>query len=61
MSLNRYVILGHSGPRVGPFALSGMTFGNDLGRESDVPEAEAVLSWCLEPEATSSSLQTARP
>jgi aryl-alcohol dehydrogenase-like predicted oxidoreductase len=48
MSLNHYVTLGRSGLRVSPFALGGMTFGNDLGWGSDVPEAEAVLRYYLE-------------
>jgi aryl-alcohol dehydrogenase-like predicted oxidoreductase len=48
MPLNEYITLGRSGLRVSPFCLGGMTFGNDLGWGSDVPEAEAVLSHYLE-------------
>ncbi len=47
MALHHYLTLGRSGLRVSPFCLGTMTFGNDLGWGSDVPEAEAVLSRYL--------------
>ena len=48
MPLDNYITLGRSGLRVSPFCLGGMTFGNDLGWGSDVPEAESVLSRYVE-------------
>ncbi len=48
MALNDYVTLGRSGLRISPFCLGGMTFGNDLGWGSEVPEAESVLSRYIE-------------
>lgn len=48
MSLNSYVTLGHSGLRVSPFCLGGMTFGEDLGWGSSVQESEAIISRYLQ-------------
>lgn len=48
MSLLDYITLGRSGLRVSPFCLGSMTFGNDLGWGSEVPEAESLLSHYLE-------------
>lgn len=48
MSLNSYVTLGHSGLRVSPFCLGGMSFGEDLGWGSSVQESEAIISRYLQ-------------
>ncbi|GAB3638240.1 hypothetical protein GCM10027422_38300 [Hymenobacter arcticus] len=48
MSLNSYITLGNSGLRVSPFCLGGMTFGNDMGWGSSVPDSEAIISRYLE-------------
>ena len=48
MPLNSYVTLGHSGLRVSPFCLGGMTFGEDLGWGSSVQESEAIISQYLQ-------------
>jgi aryl-alcohol dehydrogenase-like predicted oxidoreductase len=48
MPLNSYITLGKSGLRVSPFCLGAMTFGNDSGWGSEVPESEAILSRYLE-------------
>ena len=48
MPLNSYVTLGRSGLRVSPFCLGSMTFGEDLGYGSSVPDSEAILSRYLE-------------
>lgn len=48
MSLNSYITLGKSGLRVSPFCLGGMTFGNDMGWGSSVPDSEAIISRYLE-------------
>ncbi len=48
MSLNSYITLGKSGLRVSPFCLGGMTFGNDMGWGSSVPDSEAIISRFLE-------------
>lgn len=48
MSLERYVTLGRSGLRVSPFCLGAMTFGEDWGWGSPVPESEAILARFIE-------------
>ena len=48
MSLNAYVTLGHSGLRVSPFCLGGMSFGEDLGWGSSVKASEAIISRYLQ-------------
>ena len=48
MSLDHYVTLGRSGLRVSPFCLGAMTFGEDWGWGSTVPEAEAILARYIE-------------
>ncbi|QBD77165.1 aldo/keto reductase [Ktedonosporobacter rubrisoli] len=48
MSLTSYVTLGHSGLRVSPFCLGGMSFGEDLGWGSSVQESEAIISRYLQ-------------
>ena len=48
MPLNSYVTLGHSGLRVSPFCLGGMSFGEDLGWGSSVQDSEAILDRYLQ-------------
>ena len=48
MPLHRYVTLGRSGLRVSPLCLGCMTFGEDWGWGSSVPESQAVLDRFLE-------------
>jgi len=48
MPLNDYVTLGRSGLRVSPFCLGAMTFGEDWGWGSSVPESEAIMARFLE-------------
>ena len=48
MSLDHYVTLGRSGLRVSPFCLGAMTFGDDWGWGSTVPEAEAIVTRYVE-------------
>jgi aryl-alcohol dehydrogenase-like predicted oxidoreductase len=48
MSLNSYLTLGRSGLRVSPFCLGGMTFGDDMGWGSSIPDSEALLSRYLQ-------------
>ncbi|SFT25066.1 hypothetical protein SAMN04487890_12280 [Mucilaginibacter polytrichastri] len=48
MPLNSYITLGHSGLKVSPFCLGGMTFGNDMGWGSTVSDSEAIISRYLE-------------
>ena len=48
MPLNSYVTLGHSGLRVSPFCLGTMSFGEDLGWGSNVPDSEAIIGRYLE-------------
>ena len=48
MPLNSYLTLGHSGLRVSPFCLGGMTFGEDLGWGSSVQDSEAIISRYLQ-------------
>jgi aryl-alcohol dehydrogenase-like predicted oxidoreductase len=48
MPLNHYVTLGHSGLRVSPFCLGAMTFGEDWGWGSSVPESETIMSRFIE-------------
>jgi aryl-alcohol dehydrogenase-like predicted oxidoreductase len=48
MPLNHYVTLGRSGLRVSPFCLGAMTFGEDWGWGSSVPEAETIMSRFIE-------------
>ncbi len=48
MPLTSYVTLGRSGLRVSPFCLGGMTFGEDLGWGSSVPDSEAIVARYLE-------------
>jgi len=48
MSLTDYVTLGHSGLRVSPFCLGAMTFGEDWGWGSSVPESETIIGRFLE-------------
>ena len=47
MPLDSYITLGRSGLRVSPFCLGAMTFGEDLGWGSSVPDSEAILSRYL--------------
>jgi aryl-alcohol dehydrogenase-like predicted oxidoreductase len=48
MPLNSYVTLGHSGLRVSPFCLGGMSFGEDAGWGSNVSDSEAIISRYLQ-------------
>ena len=48
MPLNSYVTLGRSGLRVSPFCLGAMSFGEDLGWGSNVPDSEAIISRYLD-------------
>jgi aryl-alcohol dehydrogenase-like predicted oxidoreductase len=48
MSLKHYVTLGNSGLRVSPFCLGAMTFGEDWGWGSSVPESESIMARFLE-------------
>ena len=48
MPLNHYVTLGKSGLRVSPFCLGAMTFGEDWGWGSSVPESESIMARFLE-------------
>src|SRR6185436_6530983 len=48
MPLDHYVTLGRSGLRVSPFCLGAMTFGEDWGFGSPVPEAEAIMARYFE-------------
>ncbi|HZI80143.1 MAG TPA: aldo/keto reductase [Vicinamibacterales bacterium] len=48
MPLDHYVTLGRSGLRVSPFCLGAMTFGEDWGFGSTVPEAEAIMARYFE-------------
>ena len=48
MALTDYLTLGHSGLRVSPFCLGGMTFGEDLGWGSSVAETEAIMARFME-------------
>jgi aryl-alcohol dehydrogenase-like predicted oxidoreductase len=48
MPLDHYVTLGRSGLRVSPFCLGTMTFGEDWGFGSTVPESEAIMARYIE-------------
>jgi aryl-alcohol dehydrogenase-like predicted oxidoreductase len=48
MPLNHYVTLGTSGLRVSPFCLGAMTFGEEWGWGSSVPESEAIIAAFLD-------------
>jgi aryl-alcohol dehydrogenase-like predicted oxidoreductase len=48
MPLSHYVTLGRSGLRVSPFCLGAMTFGEDWGWGSSVPESAAILDRFLD-------------
>ena len=48
MSLDHYVTLGRSGLRVSPFCLGAMTFGEEWGWGSTVPDAEAIVTRYIE-------------
>ena len=48
MPLDHYVTLGRSGLRVSPFCLGAMTFGEDWGFGSTVPESEAIMARYFE-------------
>lgn len=48
MSLTDYVTLGRSGLRVSPLCLGTMTFGEDWGWGSSVPDSEAIIARYLE-------------
>jgi aryl-alcohol dehydrogenase-like predicted oxidoreductase len=48
MPLDHYVTLGRSGLRVSPFCLGTMTFGEDWGFGSTVPESEAIMARYFE-------------
>jgi aryl-alcohol dehydrogenase-like predicted oxidoreductase len=48
MSLSEYVTLGNSGLRVSPFCLGAMTFGEDWGWGSSVPESETIIATFLD-------------
>ncbi len=47
MPLTDFVTLGHSGLRVSPFCLGGMTFGDDLGWGANVADSEAIIARYL--------------
>jgi aryl-alcohol dehydrogenase-like predicted oxidoreductase len=44
MPLDHYVTLGHSGLRVSPFCLGGMTFGEDWGWGSSVADSNQIMA-----------------
>ncbi|HEY3821551.1 MAG TPA: aldo/keto reductase [Polyangiaceae bacterium] len=48
MPLNHYVTLGHSGLRVSPLCLGGMTFGKEWGWGSEPAEAKRIIDRYLE-------------
>jgi aryl-alcohol dehydrogenase-like predicted oxidoreductase len=48
MPLDHYVTLGRSGLRVSPFCLGAMTFGEDWGFGTPVPESEAIMARYFE-------------
>jgi aryl-alcohol dehydrogenase-like predicted oxidoreductase len=48
MSLTDYVTLGNSGLRVSPLCLGAMTFGEEWGWGTSVPESEAILARFLD-------------
>ena len=48
MALNDYITIGNSGLRVSPFCLGAMTFGEDWGWGSSVPESETIMSRFME-------------
>ena len=48
MPLDHYVTLGRSGLRVSPYCLGAMTFGDDWGWGSTVPDAEAIVTRYIE-------------
>ncbi len=48
MPLDHYVTLGHSGLRVSPLCLGGMTFGEDWGWGSSVKDSEAIIDRFIE-------------
>jgi aryl-alcohol dehydrogenase-like predicted oxidoreductase len=48
MPLDHYLTLGHSGLRVSPFCLGGMTFGEDLGWGASVETSGAIIDRYLE-------------
>ena len=48
MPLDHYLTLGRSGLRVSPLCLGTMTFGEDWGWGSTVPESEAILDRYLD-------------
>src|SRR6201986_278416 len=48
MPLDHYVTLGRSGLRVSPLCLGTMTFGEDLGWGTGVPESEQIMDRYIE-------------
>ena len=48
MSLSEYITLGNSGLRVSQFCLGAMTFGEDWGWGSSVPESETIIATFLD-------------
>jgi aryl-alcohol dehydrogenase-like predicted oxidoreductase len=48
MPLDHYVTLGRSGLRVSPMCLGTMTFGEDLGWGTSVPESEQIMDRYME-------------
>jgi aryl-alcohol dehydrogenase-like predicted oxidoreductase len=48
MALSEYITLGNSGLRVSPFCLGAMTFGEDWGWGSSVPESETIIATFLD-------------
>jgi aryl-alcohol dehydrogenase-like predicted oxidoreductase len=48
MPLKSYVTLGRSGLRVSPFCLGAMTFGEDLGWGSSVPDSQRIMDRFIE-------------
>ncbi len=48
MPLDHYVTLGHSGLRVSPLCLGGMTFGEDWGWGSSVKDSTAIIDRYVE-------------
>lgn len=47
MSINSFTTLGHSGLRVSPVCLGGMTFGEDNGWGTSVKDSEAIIASYL--------------
>jgi aryl-alcohol dehydrogenase-like predicted oxidoreductase len=61
MPLDNYVTLGKSGLRVSPMCLGAMTFGEDWGWGSSVPDTQAILDRFLERGTTVARVALAWP